>query len=115
MAVELDATYVVRSSSPVKLTVVIGDAQLGTSLVRLGSQKPLTVGQVKGLAIGKGSSLRGRKLFIKSVVTDVNDKTNHTSISYKLSGGTAPASFGLDATVEEEGDSIVYRATFSFT
>jgi hypothetical protein len=31
-----------------------------------------------------------------------------------LSGGLAPASFGLDASVAEEGDSIVFRATIQF-
>ncbi len=115
MAVDLDASYTVRNSQPVKLTVVIGDAQLGTSLVRIGTRQPLAVGQIKGLSLGKGSTLRGRTLFIKSVVTDVNDKTNHTSITYRLSGGVAPTSLGLEATVETEGDSIVYRATVHFT
>lgn len=114
MAVELEASYAVRPKGVVKLTVVIGDAQLGTSLVRLGNARAMVVGQVKNQGIGAAAKLIGRKLFVKSVVTDVNDKTNHTSITYKLSGGVAPASFGLSATVEEEGDSIVYRATFIF-
>jgi hypothetical protein len=51
---------------------------------------------------------------VKTVVTDVNDKTNRTSVTYGLEGGPRPAEFSLEGTVAEEGDSIIYRVTFDF-
>ena len=51
---------------------------------------------------------------MKTVVTDVNDKTNRTSVTYELKGGVQPAEFSLEGTVAEEGDSIIYRASFDF-
>lgn len=110
MANELRATYAV-SQGQVKLTIIIGDAQLGSSKVALGN-KELARGEINDLPIGDGSVIAGKTLFIKSVVTDVNDKTNHTSITYVLRGGKEEKKYELSEDVEEEGGSMVYRAEF---
>ena len=111
MAVALNTEYEVGAGD-VTLTVVIGEGQLGSSLVKVG-EKQLTIGDVTKLKVGKGSAVAGKDLFIKTVVTDVNDKTDRTSVRYELKGGTVDKTFDLDATVDEEGGSVIYRATFA--
>lgn len=112
MAIRLETTYEVAGKE-VSLTVTIGNAQMGASLVRLGT-KEIGSGQIKDLAVGKGPGIRGKTLAVKTVVSDVNDKTNLTNVRYSLVGGKVPKDYDLEATVDEEGDSIIYRASFEF-
>lgn len=96
----------------VRLSVIIGDAQIGASVVKLG-KKQLKTGVIDDLALGTGSDLRGKALFVKSVVTDVNDSTNHTSLTYRFRSGTKVRDFVSMATVDQDGDSVIYRAKFN--
>ena len=112
MAVTFETSYQV-GKDPVTLSIIIGDAQLGDSIVRLG-KTVLGQGDIENLPVGKGPALAGKTLNIKSVVTDVSDKTNRTSIRYALAGGTVPGTFDLNAMVSEEGASIIYRTQIHF-
>jgi len=111
--VSIDTTYRVAQGT-VRLSITIGDAQIGGSVVHLGDRE-LAIGDISNLTIGTGSALKGQTLSIKSVVTDTNDATNRTSVSYRLTGGKTDQSFSQTATVDEDGDSVVYRATVSLT
>lgn len=97
----------------VDLTIIIGDAQLGTSIVFLNGIK-IAEGEITNLLIGSGTQLKGSTLKVKTIVSDVNDKTNHTSVTYRLKGGLKDIEYKLEATVAAEGDSIVYKAEFNF-
>jgi len=108
--VKLIADYEVAAKK-VKLSVIIGDAQIGSSVVKLGSKK-LGQGDISNLEIGSGPNIQGKPLFVKSVVTDVNDQTNHTSLTYKLIGGRLDQDFLSSGTVDVNGDSIIYGAKF---
>ena len=110
-SVILVADYEVAKDD-VTLTVVVGDAQIGSSIVKLGT-KVLGQGDIDGLAIGSGPKIKHKRLFVKTVVTDVNDNTNHTSVTYQLAGGRLDQEFACAGTVEENGDSIIYRAKFN--
>ncbi len=109
--VKLIADYEVAAKK-VKLSVVIGDAQIGSSVVTLGSKR-LGMGDISKLEIGSGPKIKGKSLFVKSVVTDVNDRTNHTSLTYRLVGGRNDQDFVSSGSVDENGDSIIYRAKFN--
>lgn len=111
MATELETDYFVGDGD-IKIDVTIGQAQLGASLLRLG-QKQLALGDVVNQLVGKGPGLKGKVLFVKTIVSDVNDKTNATSVRYRLRGGKSNQTFDLSATVENEGDSIIYRTWFN--
>jgi Icc-related predicted phosphoesterase len=111
MAAKLETDYVVAAGD-ISLSVIIGDGQLGSSLVRLGDEE-LAIGDVDRLKIGSGGAIAGKDLFIKTVVTDVNDNTDHTSVRYELKGGKADKVFDLEESADEEGGSVVYRATFT--
>lgn len=109
--VDLRADYEV-GTKPVSLTILIGDAQIGSSIVKLNSVEKGR-GDIDALPLGSGPSIKGKPLTTKSVVTDVNDMTNKTIVTYQLSGGKRDQEFTSSATVDEEGDSIIYRALFN--
>ena len=110
--IDLKTEYNVKEQESISLNIVIGDAQIGASIVYL-EDKEIGRGEIQKLKIGLGSTIKGKKLKIKSVVTDVNDMTKQTSITYELIGGIFDQSFCSKGTVEENGDSIIYRAIFS--
>jgi hypothetical protein len=109
--VDLTTDYEVAAGN-VLLSIDIGDAQIGSSIVKL-DQEELGRGDISELVVGIGPKIRGKALIIKSIVTDVNDSTNHTSITYKLKGGLRDIRYVSSATVDEDGDSIIYRAHFN--
>ena len=102
------------ASGEVFLSIVFGDGQLGTSVV-VYNNKILRMGDIQNLKIGSGPDLAGNSVKIKSTVTDVNDKTDRTSVTYTLRGGTQDREFAANGMVEEPGGSMVYRAEFQFT
>jgi hypothetical protein len=108
--VSIETSYKV-ATDVVTLSIVIGDAQMGASIVKLDDRELGEPGEIDDLVVGKGPTIKGKTLFVKSVVTDINDMTNHTSISYELKGGAAPQTFTAQSDVENEGDSVIYRAT----
>ena len=112
MPVKLDATYHVGTGN-VRVSVIVGNKQLGTSRARIGS-KVLHTGDFDRVLVGKGSTLKGKKLSLKTAVTDVNDKSNLTSVRYRIDGGPKPHTWDLQATVAENGDSMIYRFNVSF-
>jgi hypothetical protein len=59
----------------VLLTVSIGDAQVGGSVVLIGS-KTIGRNQIDNLTLGDGSGLKGKSVKIKTTFADVNDQSN---------------------------------------
>ena len=110
--IDLTADYQVKGTN-VTLTNVIGVKQIGTSVVKLGS-KILKNGDITNLPLGNGATLKGKTLKIKSIVSDVNDRSNKTTIKYKFKGGSKNQDFISAGTVDQHGDSIIYRANFKF-
>jgi hypothetical protein len=109
--INLVADYEVAAGE-VTLSVIVGDAQIGSSIVKVGSRE-IARGVIVDAPIGAGAAISGQPLFVKSVVTDVNDSTNHTSVTYVLRGGRKDQQFQSAGTVDENGDSIIYRAKFN--
>ncbi|MCY3819102.1 MAG: hypothetical protein OXH52_07035 [Gammaproteobacteria bacterium] len=106
--ISMEADYAVPAGN-VKLTIKVGEAQIGASVVQLAGNE-LDRGTIAGLSLGHGGQLKGSSLTIKSVVTDVNDRTNLTTITYELGSDTSQQEFTQTATVDQEGDSVIYRA-----
>jgi len=65
--------------------------------------------------IGQGDELRGKKIVAVSIVSDTNPQTNHTSVTYELTGGPVPAKYTSEFTVEEDNDSVKYIAEIELT
>ena len=110
-AVDLITSYQ-TGAGKVTLDIVVGDGQIGASVVKL-NQKEIARDQILGLNLGEGNTLTGKTITVKSVVTDVNDATNKTSISYIFKRGVKQI-FQSKAEVDQNGDSIIYRALFRF-
>ena len=108
--IDLRADYEVGDDD-VELTITIGDGQIGTSVVKLGT-KELGRGAISDLPIGAGPSIKTKSLTTKSIVTDVNDRTNKTSVTYVLTGGVRDQTFQSLGTVDQNGDVIICRAAF---
>jgi hypothetical protein len=109
--VDLITAYQTGSGST-KLDIVIGDAQIGASVVKL-NRKIMANGEVEALDLGDGEKLSGKTILTKSVVSDVNDATNRTSVEYIFRRGKDVQRFLSKAEVESNGDSIIYRAQFN--
>ena len=112
MPVKLDATYQVGDGN-VKVSVIVGNKQLGTSRAKIGA-RVLHTGDFDGFVLGKGRALKGKKLSLKTAVADVNDKSNLTTVRYVLEGGSNSVTWDLEATVAENGDSMIYRVNVEF-
>lgn len=106
--VSLKTQYPVDTGE-ITINIVIGEGQLGSSVVFLDSTE-IKRGDIRQLAIGKGQEIKGHKIFIKTVVSDINDKTNRTSVIYIIEGGKEKYQQTLEAIVEENGDVIRYYA-----
>ena len=108
--VNTTGTYTVGKND-VLLTVGIGDAQIGGSVVLVDG---LEVGsnQITQLKLGKGSDLHGARVKIKTTVADTNDQTNRTSVTYSFEGGPHPLRTEITSQVDNDGDSMVFNARF---
>jgi hypothetical protein len=107
----LAATYAVGTAASIRISAVIGDGQLGDSAVWLDTSL-LTTGDVNHFDIGSAEQLRGHQLKFRSIASDLNPQTNRTSVSYFLAGGTTDDDYTLTKQVANDGDSVVYEATF---
>ena len=103
-------TYAV-SEDDVFLTVDIGDAQLGGSSV-FANGEPKGKGIISNINLGSGNELRGGIVVVKTVVADVNDMTNNTSVTYVFTGGLSPKTKPAFSQVDNDGDSMIFSATF---
>jgi hypothetical protein len=109
--VRTTGTYTVGQNE-VFLTVSIGDAQIGGSIVLIGS-KAIGRNQIEKLSLGDGADLKGKSVKIKTTVADVNDQSNRTSVTYKFSGGPNPLNTEVTSEVDNDGDSMVFNAKFA--
>jgi len=109
----LTTTYAVASKD-VKLTITFGNKQMGASIATIGSRE-LAIGAIKQLKVGKATALKGKTLHLKSIVSDINDKTNWTNVRLVLEGGKANAQHDLALEVDEHGQSVEYRVEVKFT
>jgi hypothetical protein len=107
----MQVDYKVVAANNVVLTITFGNGQLGASTI---TGANAIVGEVKNWTVGKGDDLRGKKIDIHSVLTDVNASTNRLNGDYALTGGDHPQTISLESTVENQGDSDRFHVTVNF-
>lgn len=100
-------------SGPVRLKVVVGERQFGTSMVFLGD-KVVANGDIDGLKLGDGDELRGSDLVVYTLVTDVRDNTDDVSVTWILTGGEHRLTSTETGRVAKNFGSQVFKGVFRF-
>lgn len=103
--------YNLPAQGKIKLTIVFGDKQKGHSALQNFNKKYVT-GEVNGVVLGSVNELKGKSLFVSSMVTDVNPSTDWTSITYIINGEDVKT---YEEETDSPNDSIVYATTIKFT
>src|ERR671930_456379 len=72
----------------VELTVTIGNSQIGGSAIKKGGGRRGPSGDVPDHRIGSAAELEGKKVLVRTLVSDVNLASDWTSVRYYLTGVT---------------------------
>lgn len=111
MLIRLRESYVV-GAGPVVLDVVSGEGQKSLIRVRLGGVVLKEAKTIEKLNLGSGPDLEGKTLRVVATVTDTNQATNHTSVTYTFTNDGEKKEFTSDHTVDSEGETVDYDAKF---
>jgi hypothetical protein len=99
------------AKAQVRLTVLVGDRQYGSSMVFLDGE-PIANGDVDELPIGRGEDVIGKELLVYTVVTDVRDRKNDISVTWILTGGERPLTVEKEGSASKGFGSQMFRAEF---
>lgn len=111
MIVRLNESYE-AADDMVTITVEVGNGQKGHNTVYIDSDKRVSGSKITGEPLGNGAELRGKEIRVSSTVTDTNQNTNRTSVTYTLKGGKQDRVYALAYTVESERETVGYYAKF---
>lgn len=100
------------SAGPVRLTVVVGDRQYGSSMVFL-DDVPLSNGDIDELPIG-GPEIAGKTATVYTIVTDVSDATDNLTVTWMLSGGRKRSLATESAPASKKFGSQMFKGIFHF-
>ena len=111
---EFKTQYELTEGGLPELSIIYGDAQIGASVVHLDDLLQ-GKGNIGNLVLQCSDyNHKGKKLIIKSIVTDINDSTSHTSVKYILRKGSDVREYVVQEIVDNDGDSIIYRTEIEF-
>ena len=105
--------YVTTPDRVVRVSVLIGQAQIGASVVKIDGLE-IARGEIDLLALGVGREISGHQLLIRTVVTDINFATNRTSVLYSLIGGPQPKEIYKEHEAQSDHDTVFYELTLDF-
>src|SRR5689334_25330843 len=104
----------VSSDDLVSLSIIIGNAQIGSSAVKFKfSSVILAKGEITDLAIGKGSDIRGKILRVATRVLEANPATNKVIVTHHFDNGT-PADSVYEDEIPEGHDVFTLLVDYSF-
>ncbi|MEK6372023.1 MAG: hypothetical protein AABO58_04955 [Acidobacteriota bacterium] len=110
----LERNYAVGSGAgPVLLSVIIGDGQIGGSAVFIDANQKAK-GQITHQDVGAPAALQGHHMTVRTVVFDINEQTNKTSVTYLLTGGAGDAEYTLWFEAPQDKMGVPYTALFTF-
>lgn len=111
--VDLEFDIIVEDGS-VHVSVSIGDGQIGGSSMKLDGEAVGPVGEISNFRVGEASDLVGRKLAIRTLVADMSDRHNWTSVTYQLKTPTRLPPIKAKKEVENDQEAVRYNTTFIF-
>ncbi len=110
-------TINLRKSKMVAITIKIGNAQIGGSILQFdGDDEPFAKGRIKEVELGKGSTLTGKQLEIETNVLDSNTATNKIVIRHIFhhNEGDTIDTITIEDEVDEHRDILSCKATYLF-
>jgi hypothetical protein len=99
------------SDGAVRLTVVVGERQFGSSIVVL-DDDILANGDVEELVVGDGDKLAGRTLSIYTLVTDVRRDSDEMAVTWIIAGGGHRVSATATGVPAKKFGSQMFKAVF---
>ncbi|MGH7341278.1 MAG: hypothetical protein ACREKH_12385 [Candidatus Rokuibacteriota bacterium] len=108
MAKAIDKFFATTTGKNVQLGVVIGQAQLAASVIKVPGREPIRRDDSFTLDLGPGEQLAGKMLVCSTLVTDRRDETNDTSISMKVSDGVTALEASRQEAAKRNGGSVTY-------
>jgi hypothetical protein len=112
-AVAYAGKYAVEKGQ-VRLTVLVGDRQYGSSMVFL-DDAFLANGDIDELPLGKGEDLAGKVVTVYTVVTDIRDRRNDISVTWILTGGEKPLTVEKEGSAPKSFGSQMFKGEFKLT
>jgi hypothetical protein len=102
--------YVV-SEGPIRLTVVVGERQFGSSIVFI-DDHDIANGEIEDLSLGDGAKLEGRELTVYTIVTDVRSDTDDMAVTWILIGGGHRLTATATGAPAKKFGSQMFKAVF---
>ncbi len=102
------------SDHPIRLSIVVGERQFGSSMVFLDDDL-IANGIVEELPVGEGKKLHGRTLTIYTLVTDIRENTDDMSVTWILVGGAHRVSETEVGRPSKNFGSQMFKGVFHLT
>jgi hypothetical protein len=112
-AVLHEEDYVV-SDHPIRLSIVVGERQFGSSMVFL-DDNLVANGIVEELPLGEGNDLQGKTLTVYTLVTDIRENTDDMSVTWILAGGAHRTSETEVGRPAKKFGSQMFKGVFHLT
>ena len=101
------------SEGAVRLTVVVGERQFGSSIVFL-DDDVVANGDIDSVVVGDGDKLEGRTISIYTLVTDIRRDADEMSVTWILAGGVHRLSATATGTPAKKFGSQMFKGIFHF-
>jgi len=102
------------SDGPVRLTVIVGERQFGSSMVFVDDDL-ITTGIVEDLPLGDGKKLKGKTVVVYTLVTDIRDNTDEMAVTWIITGGRRRSSETATGKPAKNFGSQMFKAVFQLT
>lgn len=102
------------ADGPVRLSVVVGERQFGSSMAFL-NDDILATGIIEDLPIGDGGKLGGKTLAVYTLVTDIRDNTDDMTVTWILTGGAHRITGTASGKPTKKFGSQMFKAVFHLT
>ena len=102
------------ADGPVRLSVLVGERQFGSSMAFL-NDDILATGIIEDLPIGDGGKLGGKTLAVYTLVTDIRDNTDDMTVTWILTGGAHRITGTASGKPAKKFGSQMFKAVFHLT
>jgi len=115
--------YDVEPNRAAQLKITVGNGQVGATKASIGTKRFVDEDDTTDrdgwkdswtIKLPKGKDLDGKMLFVTTVVADVRQETDETSVTYDLTGGVSDFHFTLSERVAQPGGIVIYNLTVKF-